>query len=472
MQFNNVRFIGQLRIDKLDENGEYRKEFLEKFKLFMKAKDDVVLFSVNEYNYDNEKLQCSIKGECLSYMEARIDERLLNSYIHEFRIQFKYDLRMYRLFNDKEGTELLPSEDEKNKSEIISPNNDEEIAVDSDSSKDVIKAQKEEKHEEEITKNESVKEVPEHEEHEKLEYDSVLVEYRKNQEDGKEIKVDVKAPEKIVQTIETPKVTPASIPKEPVVLSAKSEPYLYHYTTIENLALILKNKTIKFNNLSKIKSNNNANIESSLYDKFCFISSWTKERFETMELWNMYTDKKGVRIKLPTDPFKMYLYDGGSAKMNSNINISEYFKNIKNYQMASLKTINAVDLGYVKGASKMFPKIEVMDKNTFMNYSNKIGLYKEDIYSNEKECVYRMFIYPWMLEESKKVMSNSDEIKNRFNNIVLPFNERFLNLDENKFKDMEIVLGPECGEGEKTIVELLVSKYNPSAVIRESALKR
>lgn len=454
MQFNNIRFIGQLKIDKLDKDGQYRKEFLEKFKSFMKSKDDVVLFSVNEYNYDNEKLECSIKGECLSYIEAKIDERLLNSYINEFRIQFKYELRMYRLYNDKEGTELLPSEEEKSKAEIVF-SSEEEAALDLDSN------EKDNKVQEESEKKERIKEeVP------------VIISAKEEQEDGNEIKISEIAPEKDVQASLTPKVIPAAIPKEPVVLSAKTEPYLYHYTTIENLALILKNKSIKFNNLSRTHLNSHYNSENSLYDKFCFVSSWTKERFETMELWSLYTNRKGVRIKLPTDPFKMYLYDGGSVKMNSNININEYFKDIKNYQMASLKSINAVDLGYVKGASKMFPKIENMDKTTFIEYSNKVGLYKEDIYNHEKECVYRMFIYPWKLEESKKIMSNSDEIKDRFNNTVLPFNERFLRIDENKFKDMEIVLGPECSEGEKIIVELLVSKYNPSAIIRESALKR
>ena len=39
---------------------------------------------------------------------------------------------------------------------------------------------------------------------------------------------------------------------EKQLMENKNEDYLYHYTSIENLLLILKNKTIAFNSLQNV----------------------------------------------------------------------------------------------------------------------------------------------------------------------------------------------------------------------------
>lgn len=82
--------------------------------------------------------------------------------------------------------------------------------------------------------------------------------------------------------------------------------YLYHYTSIETLALILKNKTIRFSSLSRVDD-----IEEQRTDdygnlgRFCFVSCWTNETEESIPLWNLYTpNMTGVRIRLPINPFK------------------------------------------------------------------------------------------------------------------------------------------------------------------------
>ena len=52
--------------------------------------------------------------------------------------------------------------------------------------------------------------------------------------------------------------------------------YLYHYTSIEKLALILKNRTIRLNPLDKmddLQEQKTADVEN--IGKFVFISSWT-----------------------------------------------------------------------------------------------------------------------------------------------------------------------------------------------------
>ena len=83
---------------------------------------------------------------------------------------------------------------------------------------------------------------------------------------------------------------------------------LYHYTSIETLALILKNRTICFNNLGNVDDlEEGATLDMGHFGKFMNVSCWTKDSEESIPLWNLYTPSmKGVRIGLPKFPFEKY----------------------------------------------------------------------------------------------------------------------------------------------------------------------
>ena len=80
---------------------------------------------------------------------------------------------------------------------------------------------------------------------------------------------------------------------------------LYHYTSIDNLALILKNRTIRLNSLTNMDDKQEAKTkEGQLFGKSVFISSWTDDESESIPMWKMYTSPSaGVRIGLPPLPF-------------------------------------------------------------------------------------------------------------------------------------------------------------------------
>lgn len=84
--------------------------------------------------------------------------------------------------------------------------------------------------------------------------------------------------------------------------------YLYHYTSIETLALILKNRTIRFNSLDKmddLQEQQTADVKN--IGQFCYISSWTDDATESIPMWNMYGSiNLGIRIKLRKYPFMVY----------------------------------------------------------------------------------------------------------------------------------------------------------------------
>ncbi len=88
--------------------------------------------------------------------------------------------------------------------------------------------------------------------------------------------------------------------------------YLYHYTSIEILALILKHKTIRFNSLSNVDDKNETEFADSKinFSPYTFISCWTDSEKENLPFWNMYTpNMRGVRIKMPTKIFNSHTVD-------------------------------------------------------------------------------------------------------------------------------------------------------------------
>ncbi len=78
---------------------------------------------------------------------------------------------------------------------------------------------------------------------------------------------------------------------------------VYHYTNIETLGLILKNRTIRFNRLDHVDDVDEYIHGSGPYDTklglYTFVSCWTKDREKNPDLWKRYGDGfRGVRIGL------------------------------------------------------------------------------------------------------------------------------------------------------------------------------
>ena len=80
--------------------------------------------------------------------------------------------------------------------------------------------------------------------------------------------------------------------------------YLYHYTTINSLAMILSTKSFRFtrlNNLNDPKEGVTSDINGS--EEMIYCSSWTAHEKDTIPLWKMYTNLIGVRLRMPVNMF-------------------------------------------------------------------------------------------------------------------------------------------------------------------------
>lgn len=80
---------------------------------------------------------------------------------------------------------------------------------------------------------------------------------------------------------------------------------IYHYTSIESLALILKTRKLRFTRLDGVDDVREAQAHAGIdFGKFFFISCWTQQAEESIPQWSMYSrEMQGVRLQLPEFPF-------------------------------------------------------------------------------------------------------------------------------------------------------------------------
>lgn len=263
---------------------------------------------------------------------------------------------------------------------------------------------------------------------------------------------------------------------------------LYHYTSVNSLALILKNKTLRLNPLNQMddlqetKSNSRQN-----YGQYVFVSSWTQTEEESIPMWKMYSSTTGgVRISLPRNPFKIYdetlnkFRDPTFAEWETActvpselpvINKWEYFPNEvcpTNYFLSDL----LCEVKYSNDESKLNPFIEHISNEQFSLHVSKLGIYKSCIWEFQHECRYRLVFtpsFPISPGESDKAFATfyADLFHN---NLICKIPYVDLSLAQNMLDQMVITTSPAISDANMIIVESLVSQLCPNARIEKSHL--
>lgn len=267
--------------------------------------------------------------------------------------------------------------------------------------------------------------------------------------------------------------------------------YLYHYTSIETLALILKSKKIRFKRLDLVDDpEESKTLDYGNLGRFCFVSCWTNMEEESIPMWKMYAgnEMNGVRIKLPIYIFPKYKLNPYNHRRYEQDGIThDDFKTIGNdfYSYINVDNFRNMivplqenilnNVEYTNDQKLLYP--EVLSYNEHKNsYSLKIGLlgkYKYKSWEFQQEVRYKIFINPWRKEEFLETKSPEALITlfNRFKDSNLPFEYIDLDVNKNKFEDMTIRLSPKAILADKIIVESLLKEYNPNAIIEESNIK-
>ena len=84
--------------------------------------------------------------------------------------------------------------------------------------------------------------------------------------------------------------------------------FLYHYASLDTLALILHNRTIRFSRLDKVDDlQEQRSADSQNLGKMKLVSCWTSSDEESIPMWREYAGAEcGVRIQMKIHPFKRY----------------------------------------------------------------------------------------------------------------------------------------------------------------------
>lgn len=269
---------------------------------------------------------------------------------------------------------------------------------------------------------------------------------------------------------------------------------LYHYTTIDTLALILKNKTLRFNRLDHVDDLEENVISNGVkLGKYTFVSCWTKSEDESIPLWKMYTDNGvGVRIALDMDMFHVYEYKGvvnfnGMPFMtndiyNKTITPLEDFFNSNNLLLpVACHEIAYIfkDVEYVNDVIESYDKIVriVQHPNNIEERGiniKKLGKYKQQRWAFEKESRFVLCILPGGKIQKPSLYPqffNDLLFNSLFNGIEPTIDNYDMKLKDGVFDNMEVLLSPNISESKKVIVESLIHKYAPNATIKESRLK-
>ncbi len=261
---------------------------------------------------------------------------------------------------------------------------------------------------------------------------------------------------------------------------------LYHYTSLDSLALILKTKTLLFNRLDCVDDMEEGAVESGgvKLGHYIFVSCWTESVEESIPLWKMYAgDGMGVRIGLEHNMFKQFYIENpkwGGQQWQGNgwfpLPPSEFekeymvlpiftpgegffYRHIEYVDSVAEKTKNAFRL-QPDGKGKADVSIEL----------GEIGRYKHKRWGFQEETRFVLNIFPFNPFQANPNDISTIAIQAYLENRELGFTKYFMNLDENVLGNIEITLSPNANEGHRIMVEALVKQYAPNAIINDSRL--
>lgn len=265
--------------------------------------------------------------------------------------------------------------------------------------------------------------------------------------------------------------------------------FLYHYTNIETLALILSNHTFRFRSLDQmddLQEKETSDLKNA--GQFCFISSWTDDSTESIPMWNMYSSLySGVRIKLVSNPFKKYANTPHSIQAVSKSPVTDnsngnYMKSIipiadmiaKKYICPGGLSNNILHkVIYTANPDELYPKLVTQRGNECSIAFGSLGKHKNIHWQFQHEWRYILQILPIDIDQNPEELAFSAQTM--MTKILQglekqPFSYYDLTLDDTAYSNMEITLSPKISPGNRLIVDTLIEKYNPTATVKDSSL--
>lgn len=265
--------------------------------------------------------------------------------------------------------------------------------------------------------------------------------------------------------------------------------FIYHYTTIETLDLILRNHTIRFSRLDKVDDIEESEFSSGPTNvrlgNYVFASCWTRCEEESIAQWKIYAGYDGVRIAMAEgDIFQTY--DITPEFPNS---MQSYFKppfSPVGKDAICCPRINPVvceDVVYTDDPT-LLAKDAIIDTGTHTALSTtSAGKYKRKTWEFQKECRFKFLVYPmqeniveWIakteIDINQTILISAQGMRNIIQE-KMPISQEYYDatMSATALDHLQVMLGPRTSVAQETMVKALLNQYAPKAVLRHSELK-
>lgn len=234
---------------------------------------------------------------------------------------------------------------------------------------------------------------------------------------------------------------------------------IFHYTTIEKLALILSNRTLRFNNAGNVNDPEECVTEDfGSFQPYCFLSCWTQSEQEFIPFWNIYADRgRGVRLEIDTQYIK---FDGIDKSGYLFYIVQNVLKTKQNSYFINLWQDTESTNPYFKTNYSDEKKIFLKDCST--EFTTQWIHDFESALNTKKTC--------WSFENEVRFIMLGCECENAknwqhvFNKILEKplFSEKYVDLllKQDFFDNLKIKLGPRVTESDKIIVNALINEFD------------
>ena len=267
---------------------------------------------------------------------------------------------------------------------------------------------------------------------------------------------------------------------------------IFHYTSIESLALILKAKRLRFTRLDGVDDLRETQEHVGInFGKYFFVSCWTKQQEESIPQWNMYSkDMQGVRIELPEFPFHRHKLKSNPkmtgvnwmGELDSPLTFDEMFGDSYFIPPILKEDFFCGEVDYVKSVEDYYKQTVKRTVNKQGGQSVSInGLptlprKKSTAWSFQSEYRFHLFALP--IPEGYSSSSEfppgiglGEMMGDAFiNNIDPGINFIDVQINPEILSQMVIRTGPLCTDGGKATVDAIVSKWAPKAKVETSGL--
>ena len=274
---------------------------------------------------------------------------------------------------------------------------------------------------------------------------------------------------------------------------------IHHYTNIDVLALIFKNRTVRFTRLDQVDDPEESIFVSNGVNlgPYTFVSCWTEMKEESIPMWKMYTKGKwGVRLSFVKEGlFRTYTDDNnfqhnGLVSTNFGAPIQFLFpSDVRWKQTKYMPPFLTSDYD----SCNFYRKIEYVDDvkkyadDSFQiapqpdgefrvrMKTDKVGSYKNKRWKFQEESRFVLNFFPGNPIAAFNTSTFDSEqnrlIQDIMQNKDLGFSYYDMYLSDQAFDSLVITLSPLCDTSQRVIVQALRDKYASQAKVLDSNLK-